>query len=279
MASRTEPTASQLATTAQRHLLYTATRMFRPIRPLRTYRTYRQCRPYRTIRPEPHAPPDLPTTLRTVGAHQHMHHTLRTALPRSTHHTSRLTISRASRRPPRTPTARAYPTISSTRRRGASSRSTCTVTRTLTPHSTRWPRPRSFPSLWAASPRMAHWPPPPPPFRPLPLSLRLTPRPVRQSALRLQAQRDARARLLRDHRARASDRRAAGGQRARNARVARPRRARASRQVRRAATWIVVCAVYIYVRHSRTGALVACPPPRGRGVVTHATPRRVTYTF
>ena len=107
----------------------------------------RQYRPYRTIRPEPHAPPDLPTALRTVGAHQHMHHTLRTALPRSTHHTSRLTISRASRRPPRTPTARAYPTISSTRRRGASSCSTCTVSRNLTPRTIHWPRPLSFPSL------------------------------------------------------------------------------------------------------------------------------------
>ena len=146
-ASRTEPTASQLATTAHRHLLFTATRTIRPIRTFRAFRTYRQYRPYRTIRPEPHAPPDLPTTLRTVGAHQHMHHTQRTALPRSTHHTSRLATSRASRRPPRTPTARAHPTISSTRRRGASSCSTCTMSRNLTPHTTRWPRPLSCPSL------------------------------------------------------------------------------------------------------------------------------------
>ena len=124
MASRTEPTASQLATTAHRHLLFTATRTIRPIRTFRTFRTYRQYRPYRTIRPEPHAPPDLPTTLRTVGAHQHMHHTQRTALPRSTHHTARLATSRASRRPPRTPNARAYPTISSTRRRGRGAGST-----------------------------------------------------------------------------------------------------------------------------------------------------------
>ena len=107
----------------------------------------RQYRPYRTIRPESHEPPDLPTALRHVGAHQHMHHTQRTALPRSTHHTSRLATSRASRRPPRTPTARAHPTISSTRRRGASSCSTCTMSRSLTPHTTRWPRPLSFPSL------------------------------------------------------------------------------------------------------------------------------------
>ena len=107
----------------------------------------RQYRPHRTIRPESHEPPDLPTALRHVGAHQHMHHTQRTALPRSTHHTSRLATSRASRRPPRTPTARAHPTISSTRRRGASSCSTCTMSRNLTPHTTRWPRPLSFPSL------------------------------------------------------------------------------------------------------------------------------------
>ena len=156
-----------------------------------------------------------------------------------------------------------------TRRRHASSRSACTVPRTLTPRTPRWPPPLSFPSFWAASLRPARWPPPPLPFRPLLLSLRLTYGP--QSSIVCStppsSTRRTSATSSRCSRARRRPTRAAGGRRMRRGRAARPRRARANRCApRRHMDCGLVQYIYIICVYDMAArAPLSHAPPHGRG--------------